>query len=275
MDIAEIRKWYAEEVRVQANVSSQRIVEAFAKVPREHFLGSGPWRIKTIGTPYVDTPDDDARHLYHNVLVAIDESRGLNNGVPSWLAMTMDAASPQLGERVVHIGAGVGYYSAIWAEIVGQGGSVLAIEFDEALASRARENLSSWTNVEVVNADGSSYPLGSADVVFVNAGATHIQLSWIQSLNKGGRLIVPLTYSLESPGRLFRLTKEDQKYTIEAMQEVYIYPCVGARNNNYEAQLKSASDKMGMNITGELRFDLENKDESCWTFTEDYWISVQ
>src|SRR4051812_44998383 len=107
MDTVEIRRWFAEEVTYTAGVTSDAILRAFATVPREHFLGPGPWRIKALGKPYHSTPSEDPRHIYHNVLVAIDESRGLNNGLPSWLAGAMDAARFREGERVVHIGAGV------------------------------------------------------------------------------------------------------------------------------------------------------------------------
>jgi hypothetical protein len=50
------------------------------------------------------------------------------------------AAAPQPGEHVVHVGAGVGYYTAILAELVGVAGRVKAIEFDAELAARATAN---------------------------------------------------------------------------------------------------------------------------------------
>ena len=44
-DVTIARKWYADELRYIAHIRSPRIVQAFATVPREHFLGPGPWRI--------------------------------------------------------------------------------------------------------------------------------------------------------------------------------------------------------------------------------------
>ena len=43
--IAEARRRYAEELRFTAKVGSRAVIDAFATVPRERFLGPGPWRI--------------------------------------------------------------------------------------------------------------------------------------------------------------------------------------------------------------------------------------
>ena len=62
---------------------STRLVDALGSIPREKFLGPGPWQILRLAEAmrgYEFTPDDDPRHLYDNVLVALDASRNLNNG---------------------------------------------------------------------------------------------------------------------------------------------------------------------------------------------------
>ena len=74
--------------RLSANIRSDELVNAFAKVPRENFLGPGPWKIASVepglgGTTYVETPDANPRHLYHSVPVALDLGRDLNNGQPA------------------------------------------------------------------------------------------------------------------------------------------------------------------------------------------------
>ena len=52
MNPEDIRRFYAEEIRVVANLRSAELVNAFAKVPRENFLGDGPW---TYATPDILT----------------------------------------------------------------------------------------------------------------------------------------------------------------------------------------------------------------------------
>jgi len=137
---------------------------------------------------YVFTADADPKRIYHNVLVSIDETRHLNNGQPSALAAWLDALDIQEGEQVIHVGAGVGYYSAIIAEVVGPRGKVVAIEVDEALAARARANLARWNTVDVIAQDGSKYDPGPVDVIFVNAGVTHPSGLWLDRVKPGGRL---------------------------------------------------------------------------------------
>src|SRR5204862_8134496 len=138
----DVRRFYAEEVRAVANLQNEALADAFARVRREDYLGPGPWQIatpdswqeRTQGSPagdgYRTTPDADPRHLYHNVLVAIDAARRLNNGQPGSLAMWLDALELRRGERVVHVGCGVGYYTAIIAETVGPEGNVTGVELD-------------------------------------------------------------------------------------------------------------------------------------------------
>jgi protein-L-isoaspartate(D-aspartate) O-methyltransferase len=66
---------YAEEIEATANIQSAAIVDALATVPREQFLGPGPWLVRGEGglqTPPRTTSDGDPRHVYHNLAVAID-----------------------------------------------------------------------------------------------------------------------------------------------------------------------------------------------------------
>src|ERR1700757_2799568 len=118
-DLAQLRRFYAEELRAAAPVRrNESVVEAFATVPRERFLGPGPWRIiptKWMDAAYV-TADADPARLYHDVVVAIDETRNLNNGEPGLWARLFDQLDLRPGERVMQVGAGTGYYSAVLAE---------------------------------------------------------------------------------------------------------------------------------------------------------------
>ena len=41
------RRWFAEDLRVAASLRSNEVVEAFARVPRERFIGPPPWRVGT------------------------------------------------------------------------------------------------------------------------------------------------------------------------------------------------------------------------------------
>jgi protein-L-isoaspartate(D-aspartate) O-methyltransferase len=102
------RQWYAEELRFTANNTSQAVTNAFATVPRECFVGPGPWRIKSPMRmrDYWTTADTDPSRVYHNVLIALDEARGINNGQPSLWARLFDQLNLSAGQQVLHVGAG-------------------------------------------------------------------------------------------------------------------------------------------------------------------------
>src|SRR5262245_26623009 len=196
-----VRQFYAEELRAVANLQSEAVVRAFAKVPREHFLGPGPWQVFAPESQSDwTTKDADPTHLYHNLLVVIDGERHLNNGHPSFLAFLIEQLELKNGQRAVHVGCGTGYYTAIIAEVVGREGHVTAIEVDTQLAARARNNLSYFANVELIEGDGGQIDAGPADSILVNAGATHPRAIWVDSLRPGGRLILPITVTDDADG---------------------------------------------------------------------------
>jgi protein-L-isoaspartate(D-aspartate) O-methyltransferase len=152
MDLHQQRRFYAEEIAAIANLRTASLVEALAHVPREKFLPPGPWLIRSevdYGGGPRQTADADPRRVYHNVSVAIDAARQLFNGAPSLVAICIDALAVGEGARVLHVGCGTGYYSAVIAHTVGNSGSVVAFEIDESLAETARSNLQETARVEV------------------------------------------------------------------------------------------------------------------------------
>lgn len=207
MNLTFIRRAYAERVTATAHLHTPGLLEAFAAVPREHYLGPGPWaildpRALPERSDYVMTLSADPAGIYEDVCIALDRGRGLNNGQPSFLAFCIDALALSPGDRVLHIGCGVGYYSAIMAQVVGDAGRVTAVEIDPALAARAQENLAEAANVRALHADGSALPVDRYDAILVNAGVTSLQPAWLESLTPGGRILLPLTVSMVTVPRL-------------------------------------------------------------------------
>jgi protein-L-isoaspartate(D-aspartate) O-methyltransferase len=85
IDLSERRRFYAEEVQATSHLKNAAVVEALAAVPRERFLGPGPWTIRGEADflqPARQTADADPRHVYHNLAIAIDPARQLFNGAP-------------------------------------------------------------------------------------------------------------------------------------------------------------------------------------------------
>jgi protein-L-isoaspartate(D-aspartate) O-methyltransferase len=193
---------------------------------------------------YVLTSDDDPRWLYHDVLVAIDPERGLNNGLPSFWAANFDQLHLEQGQRILQVGAGTGYYTAVLAEITGPEGRVTAVEYDEELAAKARANLAPWPQVEVVHGDGRTHDPGEVDVIIVFAGSTHPAPLWLDRLAPGGELLMPLTGE-QQWGFLLLVTRPAIRdaasavlpaaagpdwFDARSIGGVGIFPCVGGRD---------------------------------------------
>jgi protein-L-isoaspartate(D-aspartate) O-methyltransferase len=277
-DLDTRRQFYAEELRAVGNLQSEALVRAFAKVPREHFLGPGPWQIRNPSfDSYRTTPDADPKHLYHNVLVAIDAGRQLNNGQPSALAFWFDALHLQEGNRVVHVGCGTGYYSAILAEVVGPNGHVIAIDVDPELASRARSNLSYLSYVQVLAGDGGEIHPEPSDAIFINAGTTHPRAIWLDSLRPGGRLLVPLTVTKDveddGGGLVLKVTRRPGGFTARFISEVGIFSCSGGRDPKLNQQLKEAFDRGESKTVQSLRRDVHGPRDTCWLHHESFCLS--
>jgi protein-L-isoaspartate(D-aspartate) O-methyltransferase len=279
--VEEARRWFAEELRHTARVQSAAVVEAFATVKREQFSGPGPWRLLSPirMADYWTTESADPTHLYHDVLVAIDETRRLNNGQPSLWACLFDQLGLARGEHVVHIGTGAGYYTAILAEIVGRAGHVTGVEIDPHLAERSRQILASgWPQVVVVTADGFAYrPDRPADTIIVNAGVSHLSLSWIDALApENGRLLVPLT-AAEGFGAFLIITRrggETQRYAARFAGRTAIIPCVGGRDPEAEERLKAAFQVSYITAVRSLRRPPQEPDDTCWLAGDGWWLST-
>jgi protein-L-isoaspartate(D-aspartate) O-methyltransferase len=250
--IEDYRRFYADEIRFVANLNSPALVEAFARVPREKFIGPGPWQVGSAEvralaaagmgrSTYV--PVDDPRHLYHNVVVVIDASRDINNGQPSALALWINSLQLEPGLSVYHLGCGVGYYTAIIAEVVGPGGSIVATEIDSDLAARARENLWDYGNVQVHSVDGGEFDPGECDAMLINAGVTHPHPLWLDRLRDGGRLVLPITLATSETlgaGLMMRIVRRSDRFSAHGVTPVGIYSCKSVRDPELEPLVRSA-----------------------------------
>jgi protein-L-isoaspartate(D-aspartate) O-methyltransferase len=251
--ISERRLAYAAEVMRSARVQDERIEAAFAVVPRQDFAGPAPWRIGG-GSLFGMTTSDNPADLYADVLVAIDDERGINNGQPSLHALAIGALSPQAGETIVHIGAGAGYYTAILAELVGRAGKVVAYEIAPDIARRATANLAGYSQVEVRARSGTE-DLVPTDAIYVNAAATHPLRAWLDALKPGGRLLFPLQ-AAGSPGAMALATRPvgGGPWPARLLATVVFIPCEGAQDQTMAGKLDQAFRRGGEREVRSLRF---------------------
>lgn len=278
VDTAEARRWFARDIAAVAPVvHDPAIVTAFATVPREHYLGPGPWGVHArlaIGD-IRQTPTDEAHHVYHDVLIAIDQQSGINNGLPSLWARVYDSLAIQPGATLCQVGAGVGYYTAILAELAGPQGHVIAYEIEPDLAERARHNLRHYSNTEVICADATRARLPELDALTACAGVTHVPGGWLDSLKPNARLVVPYT-GVDQWGFLLHLIHTQGGLMARSLGPLGAYHCAGARTED-EARALTAALKSSAGAAPPVgiyhRTPHRPVDGPAWITGASYWIS--
>lgn len=279
--LEEARRWFAEDLKVAAPViNNEAIVKAFAMVPREQFLGAGPWHIHSRMWDVASylSASDDPLLLYHDVLVSIDKDRDLNNGLPSLWAHVFDHLNILPGATVLQVGAGVGYFTAILATLVSEDGSVIAYEIDPDLADRAKQNLKTYTQVEVRSGDATkSFQALPLDTIVACAGATHVPGHWLENLTVGGHMMLPLTAS-DRKGFMMLLSRQSDSFKVSSLGSCGFYHCVGARKATEERALQEALHAHGGKAPdlGSLHLISDAvKPCNAWYVGEGFWISYQ
>jgi protein-L-isoaspartate(D-aspartate) O-methyltransferase len=280
MTVDEHRRRYAAEIASAAGLTTPGLENAFASVPRETFLPPGPWTIVGERQAPRQTPGDDPQFVYVNASVAIDRERQLFNGAPGFLGRMIDALALRPGGRVLHVGAGLGYYSAIIAHVVGPSGRVVAVEVDERLAQDARGRLASMPWVDVRCSDGASVD-GPFDAILVNAGVTHPQDDWINALTPGGRMLLPLTVAMPGMGTLGKgivvVISNDEGGTgfrAEVLSFVAIYSAIGLRDEEIGSRLGQALRRTSFPNLTRMRRDAHESSDDCWLHTERVCLSM-
>jgi protein-L-isoaspartate(D-aspartate) O-methyltransferase len=283
VDLERRRRFYAEELEAVVKLRSPHLVDAFAAVPRERFLPEGPWTVLAdsdmsyqMGSGpqrYRTTPDANPARVYHNIAVAIDASRQLFNGQPGTLGFWMDQLGLGPGMRVLHIGAGLGYYTAVMAECVGRSGRVVAYEVDETLALAARKNLAAYAAVDLRHGDASA-PLDSAfDAVLVNAGVTHPLDAWLDALAPGGRMTLPITAAMPAMGSTLGkgvvalvARQEDGELLARIVTVVAVYSAEGVRDPAMNEAIGKAlmAGPARWTAVNRLRREAHEPAPSCW-----------
>lgn len=155
-------------------VTNEAVLKAMRAVPREAFVPE-PLR----GAAYADNP--------------LPIGAGQTISQPYIVALMTEQAGVGPDDRVLEIGAGSGYQTAVLAEIARE---VYTIEIVPELAARAKKTLDrqGYTNVHVRAGDGyRGWPEHAPfDAVLVTAAPDHVPRALVRQLRLGGRLVIPV-----------------------------------------------------------------------------------
>lgn len=159
---------------IARGIVDARVIEALREVPRHHFAPE-----IFLETAYADK--------------ALPIGHGQTISQPYMVAAALEALELKGGEKVLEIGAGSGYLTALLGRLAG---SVRAIERVPELAVRARERLDSFglTNYMLWTADGTyGWPEEAPfDAIVSAASAPSVPEPWMQQIAPGGRIVMPL-----------------------------------------------------------------------------------
>lgn len=159
---------------IARGITDARVIEALREVPRHHFA-----------------PEIFRETAYADKALPIGHGQTISQ--PYMVAAALEALELEGGEKVLEIGAGSGYLTALLGRLAG---SVRAIERVPELAVRARERLDSFglTNYMLWTADGTyGWPEEAPfDAIVSAASAPRVPEPWVQQVAPGGRIVMPL-----------------------------------------------------------------------------------
>ncbi len=167
-------------------LKSPLIIDAFRTIDRKYFV-----------------PEEYAEDAYADMPLPIGHYQTISQ--PSTVAFMLERLDPQDGNKVLDIGSGSGWTTALLCYIVGDKGSVTGVERVETLVEQGSENLSKFrfdTDCHIESAgDTLGLPGEQFDRILVSASADEIPEALFSQLKIGGILVIPIRESI------FKFTK--------------------------------------------------------------------
>jgi protein-L-isoaspartate(D-aspartate) O-methyltransferase len=155
-------------------ISDLRVLDAMLRVPRHEF-----------------TSEQDRHQAYEDHPLPIGEGQTISQ--PYIVAIMLELLEVSPDAKVLEVGTGSGYVTALLAELAAQ---VISIERHAALAERAGELLRrlGYRNVAVIVADGTlGYePAAPYQAILVSAAAAEVPKTLLAQLAEGGRMVIPV-----------------------------------------------------------------------------------
>ena len=202
-----VKCWEMVENQIIARgIRDSRIIQAMLKVPRHRFV-----------------PDEYKASAYNDSPVPI--GRGVTISQPYIVALMSELMRPAPGMKILEVGTGSGYQTAVLAET---GFEVYTIEILEDIAKRAHRLLDElgYTNIKYKIGDGYAGWEEHApfDAIIVTAAPGHIPQKLVEQLKPGGRIIIPVG---DESQELLLVEKTDKGITTKKITSVRFVPMTG------------------------------------------------
>ncbi|WP_199849434.1 protein-L-isoaspartate O-methyltransferase [Blastococcus sp. Marseille-P5729] len=120
---------------------------------------------------------------------------GGTNSQPTTVLRMLELLDVHPGHRVLDIGSGSGWTTAVLSRLVGESGTVIGVELEPALVSMGRENLGIRANARIEEAHDGVFGWPQAapyDRILVSAMAEELPADLIDQLADGGLVVVPI-----------------------------------------------------------------------------------
>jgi protein-L-isoaspartate(D-aspartate) O-methyltransferase len=190
-------------------LGDERVLQAMGRVPRREFV-----------------PQDYRDQAYEDHPIPIGEGQTISQ--PYIVALTLEALALQPSDRVLEIGTGTGYQTALLAELTQH---VYSVERHQTLARKAEVTLArlGYSNVAILVGDGSTGLPAEApfDAIAVSAASPRIPASLFEQLRDGGRMVLPIGPSQAQDLQLVR--KNEGRPIVTSLGACAFVPLIGAQ----------------------------------------------
>jgi protein-L-isoaspartate(D-aspartate) O-methyltransferase len=155
-------------------IADQRVLQAMGRVPRHEFVAEG-----------------DRDQAYEDYPMPIGAGQTISQ--PYMVGLMLETLQLTPADRVLEVGTGSGYATALLAELAAD---VISVERHASLAGRATELLArlGYTNMKVIVGDGAlGFPAGAPyNAILVSAAAPQVPPALLAQLAEGGRMVIPV-----------------------------------------------------------------------------------
>ncbi|MCX5697840.1 MAG: protein-L-isoaspartate(D-aspartate) O-methyltransferase [Candidatus Omnitrophica bacterium] len=207
MDYAALRKSMVDEQLIQRGIKDKKVLWAFYKVERHRFV-----------------PKDISDNAYADFPLAIGAGQTISQ--PYMAALMTECLAFSGSERVLEIGTGSGYQTAILALLSKE---VFSIERIGPLAKKTEALLKelAYVNIKIKTDDGTlGWPEESPfDRIIITAAASEVPLPLTEQLKDGGKIVLPLGEA--SSQVLTVISKKEDRLELSQVCPCVFVPLIG------------------------------------------------